>query len=83
MTTVNEHKISVLNRLKQMSGKYSSLARASGCDPSTVAKLAKRAQVEDLDKVDMSVMTLSRLEQHFAKDAKDDHVNPSSSEAAA
>lgn len=66
MTTIDDHKLFVLTRLREMSGEYSALARASGCDPSTVAKLARRAREESLESVDMTVSTLSRLESYFS-----------------
>ena len=65
MKSVNDHKEYVLKRLSQMSGEYSALARASGCDPSTIAKLGQRVRKEGFEKVDMTVSTLSRLESYF------------------
>lgn len=67
MNSVKDHKKRILQRLCGMSGKYSELARLSGCDASTLAKLAQRTKELGPDAVDMRASILISLDDCFLK----------------
>lgn len=75
MNLVSDRKKYVLERLSSMSGKYSELARKSGCDSSTLAKIAKRTEELGPDAVDMRVSILISLDNYFSESGVECNAN--------